>query len=70
MDDDGSNETRLTYSPRIETTPPFSPDGTMIAFNREGPKDRFGVWLMPGDGSTATRLTSGLFDFAPDWQPV
>jgi hypothetical protein len=25
---------------------------------------------MPADGSSATRLTSGRFDFFPDWQPV
>jgi hypothetical protein len=28
------------------------------------------VWVMPTDGSSATRLTSGRFDFFPDWQPV
>jgi Tol biopolymer transport system component len=70
MDADGSNQTQLTQSDRIEFGSVFSPDGTMIAFDREGPHDRFGVWVMPADGSSATRLTSGRFDFFPDRQPV
>jgi len=48
----------------------FSPDGTMIAFNRERPQDRFGVWLMNAAGTHAQQHTFGRFDFFPDWQPV
>ena len=47
MDADGSNQTRLTQSKRIEFGSVFSPDGTMIAFTREGPATRFGLWVMP-----------------------
>ena len=70
MDADGSNQTRLTESKRIEFGSVFSPDGTLIAFTREGPATRFGLWVMPADGSSATPLSSGKFDFFPDWQPV
>ena len=48
----------------------FSPDGTMIAFNRERPQDRFVVWLMNAAGTHAQQHTFGRFDFFPDWQPV
>ena len=55
---------------RNETAPVYSPDGTMIAFNRQDPNGRFGVRVMQADGSAATKLTSGVVDFAPDWQPT
>ena len=70
MDADGSNVTQVTDNRRNETAPVYSPDGTMIAFNKQDPTGRFGVWVMQADGSAATKLTSGVFDFAPDWQPV
>ena len=70
MDSDGSNVTQVTDNRRNETAPVYSPDGTMIAFNLQDPNGRFGVWVMQADGSAATKLTSGVFDFAPDWQPV
>jgi Tol biopolymer transport system component len=70
MNADGSDVMRLTDSPRIETAPAYSPDGAMITFNRRDANGRFGVWVMSADGSAPTKLTSGRFDFFPDWQPV
>lgn len=60
----------LPASPADAAFPGANGDLVFARFNREGPHDRFGVWVMPADGSGATRLTSGRFDFFPDWQPV
>ena len=72
MDSDGLNVTQVTDNRRDESASSYSPDGTMIAFNREDPNGRsayLGLWR-EADGSTATKLTSGVIDFAPDWQSV
>ena len=44
------------------SAPSWSPDGTMIAFERDGY-----VWAMTADGHNATRLTKGT---QPAWQPL
>jgi Tol biopolymer transport system component len=68
---DGSDQTPLTDNRRHEFAPAFSPNGQRIAFTREGADERFGVWTMPADGSSAPRQrTFGRFDFFPDWRPV
>lgn len=55
--------TNLTHSPEIvETDPCWSPDGTRIAFAREG-----WVWTMAVDGSDARRLVAGT---DPAWSPA
>jgi Tol biopolymer transport system component len=67
----GSAQTQLTVKHRAEFASTYSPNGTRIAFNREGRDGRFGVWTMPADGSgPAKQLTFGKFDFFPDWQPI
>jgi len=52
--DDGSGLHRLTNDPAYEYSPAWSPDGSRIAFARNGD-----VWVMHADGSGAHRLTSG-----------
>ncbi|MFO0907540.1 MAG: biopolymer transporter Tol [Isosphaeraceae bacterium] len=66
---DGTNLTRLTQSPGIDTHPVWSPDGQSIAFAT----DRWGgmeVATVKVDGSSLARLTRspGLDDY-PAWSP-
>ena len=67
----GGDATRLTTSPKAETSPNFSPDGKWLAFlsSREGDKTQ--VWLLPRAGGEASRLTDlkggvGSFAWSPD----
>jgi Tol biopolymer transport system component len=58
MNSDGSNQTRLTYTPESEAQPTISPDGTRIAFQRgleANTNDE--IYVMNSDGSNQTRLT-------------
>ena len=79
MDADGGNQRRLTNSERLdETAPTWSPDGSRIAFAREGPA-RFNKQLMvvKRDGTCPTRLIGNAGNerigapwfFAPAWRP-
>ncbi len=62
---DGSGLMDLTNTPtENEDTPTWSPDGTRIAFAREG-----GIWIMNADGTGATLLAGGdksRLDWSPD----
>ncbi len=79
MDADGSNQRRLTESGSLdESTPAWSPDGSRIAFTREGPA-RFSKQLMvvKPDGTCPTALIGDAGDerigapwfFWPAWRP-
>lgn len=62
---DGTGLTRLTTTGAAEWDPAWSPDGTRIAYLRNG-----AVWVMAADGSGARSLTPGrslLRD--PSWSP-
>lgn len=65
---DGSNLTRLTDDPAIDTQPRWSPDGTQIVFvsKRDG-NQNFEIYLMDADGSNLTRLTDNP---GPDVDPI
>ncbi|HMP92135.1 MAG TPA: hypothetical protein PKD90_04635, partial [Phnomibacter sp.] len=66
---DGSNPRRLTVDEGVESTPVFSPDGSMIAFNAQydGNND---VYVIPVAGGIPRRLTwhPGP-DLVRDWSP-
>ncbi|MFS4466509.1 S41 family peptidase [Maribacter sp. 2210JD10-5] len=71
---DGSNPKRLTIDEGIESSPIFSPDGSMIAFNAEydGNSD---VFIIPATGGIPKRLTWHPYndlvrDFTPDGKNV
>ncbi len=55
----------------IFLNPIYSPDGTKIAFNKEGNLlgENSEIWMINSDGSHPTRLTSGHYDNYPAWSP-
>ena len=58
MNSDGSQQTRLTYSPASEErAPSISPNGKLIAFtsNIDGDED---IWVMSVDGSAIRQVTN------------
>jgi Tol biopolymer transport system component len=61
---DGTQQAALTpLDGHAEGAPAWSPDGTRIAFTRDGR-----TWLMDADGSHPERLTGGA-SFFPAWSP-
>ena len=70
MNDDGSNQTRLTYITQGNSEPAWSSDGLKIIFtsdlgNNLGPRE---IFVMNADGSSPIRLTNNTMeDFLPDW---
>ncbi len=65
MDADGSNARELLAGEHADGSPAWSPDGTRIAFVRDGH-----VAVMEADGGDVRVLTSGeLKDSHPQWSP-
>jgi Tol biopolymer transport system component len=65
---EGIDLRKLTDTPRMsEAAPVYSPDGTLIAFGRQGD-----VWLMSPDGTDASRLTDTptVVDSPVAWQRI
>jgi Tol biopolymer transport system component len=71
---DGSDKQRLTTSPRDETDPAYSADGTQIAFASNAARDpaRGRVYVMDADGQNVTLVTRferDQFVASPTWSP-
>jgi len=71
---DGTNVRHLTTHPGIESTPRFSPDGSMIAFTGQY-EGNFDVYVVPTVGGVPTRLTwhpstDTVYGFTPDGKSV
>jgi TolB protein len=68
MNADGSNVARLTTNDSTENNPAWSPDGSMIAFERGlQPCGYYGcsrdIFVMNADGSNVRRLTTAWVDY-------
>jgi Tol biopolymer transport system component len=60
---------RLTQIPALDTSPAWSPDGTLIAFTSDR-DDNSEIYLMAADGSQLRRMThSAALDSNPSWSP-
>jgi Tol biopolymer transport system component len=67
---DGSGAKKLTSGRLGSANPSFSPDGKLIAFNREGRTDYRQIWVMNADGSDQRQLTrSRQFNASPVFSP-
>ena len=55
-DRDGTNSRRLTSSPSEESSPTFSPDGSLIAYTGRYENNN-DVYIIPTSGGQPTRLT-------------
>ena len=71
MNADGSNVTRLTNDPAIDTSPSFSPDGARILFVSDRVGNNEIYTIDAATGGNLTRLTNNTADdrdpvFSPD----
>ena len=66
MNANGTNQVNITNTPTIdEDYPAWSPDGSVIAFSRDGD-----IYTMTPGGTNLVRLTTGAGDeIEPDWSP-
>ena len=64
INDNGTNEQRITTSGVDEKRPSWSPDGTKIIFAK-----RNGIVTVNADGTNETMLTNNANDIEPDWSP-
>jgi dipeptidyl aminopeptidase/acylaminoacyl peptidase len=67
---DGTGLQKLTYDPRADAYPSWSPDGQKIAFASERGFDLGEIYVMNADGSGIQRLTNHpALDWYPSWSP-
>ena len=70
MNDDGTNQTRLTWDDAGDRAPYFSPDGDKIVYWALSYANQPDIWMINPDGSGKTRLTTSLYqDIYPSWSP-
>jgi hypothetical protein len=70
MNDDGTNQTRLTWDDNGDRAPYFSPNGDKIVYWALSYANQPDIWIINLDGSEKTRLTTSLYqDIYPSWSP-
>ena len=67
----GDGAIQITSDPARNSSPCWSPDGSLIAFTSHGGGTGGGdIWVIPSTGGTATRITTHpLRDCCPAWSP-
>jgi len=68
MNADGSDAHAITNAPYSHFSPAWSPDGTKIAFQADGP-DHHGIYVINADGTGEVQLTTRAYDQSPEWSP-
>jgi hypothetical protein len=69
MNPDGSNQTRLTRNPALDTDPDWSPDRRKLVFHSDRDGD-FEIYVMNADGTGLKQLTSNpSTDRNATWSP-
>jgi Tol biopolymer transport system component len=71
MGADGSNVRQLTTT-GVDYDPAWAPDGTRIAFTRQGQGPQSDIYMMDVEGSHPQQLTSGppgQTNLSPTWSP-
>ena len=77
MNPDGTDQTRITFDPRVDQQPDISPNGRLIVFcstrlTDTNPEGDLEIFVMDADGSNARQLTfngAGINDAWPRWSP-
>lgn len=75
MNPDGTDQTRITFDPRVNQQPDISPDGRQIVFcgnqiTDTNPEGDLEIFVMEADGSSVRQLTfNGAADAWPRWSP-
>ncbi|MCA9561838.1 MAG: PD40 domain-containing protein [Myxococcales bacterium] len=70
MNADGSDQRRLTFVGRYNTTPDWSPDGSRVAFTGRDSRNRFDIFTVDVASSVIERLTQDQGDNeSPSWSP-
>ena len=69
INEDGTNQTKLTTNTTDDLEPAWSEDGSKIAFATDRNGD-FEIYVMKSDGTSPTRLTTNsAYDCCPTWSP-
>jgi Tol biopolymer transport system component len=65
MDADGTDPVQLTFGPKIDERPDWSPNGARLTFSRNG-----NIWIVDADGTDALALTHNRRpEFNPTFAP-